>query len=263
MENKRLKPGKNLPSKKASALSRCAKEQIYGYVHNQFFETLKLPAEYSEISGEINKSGWMILRSTQEMNEYFEAVSGTENFNNKKTEICSTVSNLCEKSRPFIERKGISFSCKTPWENIFVNIDRERFFYAVLNLLLNAAENSSEKGRIKISVSKTAKFAKIAVSDNGTGMDSETLCRCAEPFFTKGEIPGRKRMGLGLTLAHHFAVKSGGRFKIQSKTGEGTSVSILLPLDETEKTELSVGPFAEEISGGAFSPVEIVLSSLK
>lgn len=263
MEYKRLKSGKNIPSEKAALLSFCAKEQIYGYVHNQFFETLKLPEECSEVSGEINKAGWMILRSTQEMNEYFEAVSGTENYKNQKTEICNIVSILCEKARPFIENKGISFSCKVPLENIFVNIDRERFFYAALNLLLNAAENISKNGKIKVSVSKTSKFVKITVSDNGIGMNEETIIRCTEPFFVKGEIPGKKRMGLGLTLAHHFAVKSGGRFKIKSTIGEGTSVSILLPVAETDKTELFVGSFSGEIPGGTFSPVEIVLSSLK
>lgn len=263
MENKRLKSGKNISSEKAANLSLCAKEQIYGYVHSQFFETLKLPEECSEVSGEINKAGWMILRSAQEMNEYFEAVSGTENYKNQKTEICGTVSNLCEKAEPFLEKKGILFSCKVPWENIFVNVDREKLFYAVLNLLLNSAENCSENGKIKVSVSKTRRFAKVTVSDNGTGMDEETLRRCIEPFFIKCETPGRKRMGLGLTLAHHFALKSGGRFKIQSKTGGGTSASILLPICETEKAELIAGSFSAEIPGGVFSPVEIVLSSLK
>ena len=205
----------------------------------------------------------MILRSAQEMNEYFEAVSGTENYKNQKTEICGTVSVLCEKAKPFIENKGIFFSAKVPWKNIFVNIDSEKFFYSVLNLLLNAAENCSEEGKIKVSVSKTEKFAKITVSDNGRGMDEETIKHCTEPFFVKGEIPGKKRMGLGLTLSHHFSVKSGGRFKIKSKIGEGTSVSIFLPLAGTDGTELSVGVSSAEISGGAFSPVEIVLSSIK
>ena len=94
-------------------------------------------------------------------------------------------------------------------------------------------------------------------------MNEETIIRCTEPFFVKGEIPGKKRMGLGLTLAHHFAVKSGGRLKIKSRIGEGTSVSILLPVAGTDKTELSVGSFSGEIPGGTFSPVEIVLSSLR
>ena len=122
MEYKRLKSGKNIPSEKAALLSFCAKEQIYGYVHNQFFETLKLPEECSEVSGEINKAGWMILRSTQEMNEYFEAVSGTENYKNQKTEICNIVSVLCEKARKkwfFISKEPLSYySC--PWSLIFL-----------------------------------------------------------------------------------------------------------------------------------------------
>ena len=126
---------------------------------------------------------------------------------------------------------------------------------------LGLRESTDEK--YKITVTLDSQLGTLTVSDNGIGMNVETIGRCTEPFFVNGEIPGKKRMGLGLTLAHHFAVKSGGRFKIKSTIGEGTSVSILLPVAGTDKTELSVGSFYGEIPGGTFSPVEIVLSSLR
>ena len=72
-------------------------------------------------------------------------------------EICKTVFNLCEKSKTFLERKELLLLCKIPSENIFVDIDSERFCYAILDLILNAAENTPEKGKIRVTVSKTKK----------------------------------------------------------------------------------------------------------
>lgn len=66
----------------------------------------------------------------------------------------------------------------------------------------------------------------IAVRDRGPGMDPETLKRCTEPFFT-----GKDRgMGLGLSTARGIVERDGGKLVVESTSGEGTTVSIFLPL---------------------------------
>ncbi|HEY0424128.1 MAG TPA: PAS domain S-box protein, partial [Rhodopila sp.] len=70
-------------------------------------------------------------------------------------------------------------------------------------------------------------YIRLAVSDNGTGMDSTLLARVAEPFFTtKGVGQGT---GLGLSMVKGFAEQSGGSFSISSEVGAGTTVSLWLP----------------------------------
>jgi len=67
----------------------------------------------------------------------------------------------------------------------------------------------------------------LAVVDNGTGMDAETLSRAFEPFFTTKK-PGRGN-GLGLATASSLAGQHGGSVVAESDPGRGTRVALLLP----------------------------------
>ena len=261
MAYKRLKSGKNINSEKAAELSLCAREEIFEAVRSQFIETMKLSAEQSEISDEINKNGYLVLRIGHDINEYYEAVSGKNSFENKTTEIGFLLKTIYEKAEPFIQRSGISLFCRLPAENIFVNIDEEKFCYAVLNILLNAAENTPEGGRIRIGIQKTKKYVKIIIGDNGCGMEEETILHCTEPFYSVS-FGKRKKMGLGLTLVHRFVCQSGGRMNVKSEKGKGTSVEMLLPIVTESGFELSASATVLDILGGKFSPVYIMLSGL-
>jgi signal transduction histidine kinase len=76
-------------------------------------------------------------------------------------------------------------------------------------------------------------YVRLAVSDNGIGMDSALLARVAEPFFTtKGAGKGT---GLGLSMVKGFAEQSGGGFSISSELGAGTTVSLWLPQAANER----------------------------
>jgi two-component system sensor histidine kinase HydH len=72
----------------------------------------------------------------------------------------------------------------------------------------------------------------IAVADNGPGMDDDTLERAFIPFYTTKE----RGSGLGLSLCERLIRVQGGNIGLRSKPGEGTVISIRLPLDGTEPT---------------------------
>ncbi len=71
----------------------------------------------------------------------------------------------------------------------------------------------------------------IAVADTGCGMDPALRARVVEPFFTTK--PVGKGTGLGLSMANGFAEQSGGWLEIDSRPGEGTTVTLWLPRDGT------------------------------
>lgn len=262
MKSKRLKRGKNVSSESAAELSLCVKEHLFDTVRDLFLETAKLPEEYAEISEEITANGYLILRTGHNLNEYYEAVSGKTVFDNRRTEMGVIVREIYEITKPLIESKELAFICKIPEENVFVNIDREKFSYAILDILLNAAENTPAGGRIRISFQRTKKYAKLIIGDNGFGMDKDTLSHCTEPFYS-ASFDGRKKMGLGLTLAHNFVSQSGGRINIKSEKGAGTTVEMLLPIVTGSDPELSASATVPDILGGKLSPVYIVLSGIK
>jgi len=85
----------------------------------------------------------------------------------------------------------------------------------------------------------------LSVTDTGEGMSEETLARATEPFFTtKG--PG-KGTGLGLSMIHGFADQTGGRLKIKSAPGQGTTAEIWLP-EAPEAGEGGSEPSQEDLA---------------
>jgi CheY-like chemotaxis protein len=119
--------------------------------------------------------------------------------------------------------------------------DRSQLESAVLNLVFNANDAMPRGGRLTIAADNrvvdaaaarrldiaAGDYVRIAVTDTGTGMEPETQTHAFEPFFTtKGAGKGS---GLGLSQVYGFAKQSGGTATLESRLGEGTTVTLLLP----------------------------------
>lgn len=262
MKYKRLRSGKTIESKKASELSEIAKERTSEALRSQHISLMKLFEENPEVSEEIRSSGYYILRTVTDMNEYFSAVSGSYSLAPKKIELAAFLMKFCEKAEPFLTEKSFAIMHSVNLKNVFVEADAEKLLGVIANLVRNAMENSPAGTRIRVSLSVTKKFAKITVGDKGFGMDEETILRCCEPFY-KNSADKKNKMGLGLTLAHHFAAESGGRISIRSEEGKGTAVSVLLPIMPKEKTLVAVESPVSEIFGERNHIIETVFADIK
>jgi signal transduction histidine kinase/CheY-like chemotaxis protein len=116
-------------------------------------------------------------------------------------------------------------------------IDPSEIEAAIINLAINARDAMPEGGvltiatrNLSLSIGSTAPpgdYVAVSVADTGCGMPPEVLARVFEPFFTTKE-PGRGS-GLGLSQVHGLAVQSGGDVRVESKPGEGTTVTLLVP----------------------------------
>ena len=69
-------------------------------------------------------------------------------------------------------------------------------------------------------------MVEIEVKDSGVGMYAETLAKVGTPFFTTRD----EGTGLGIAQVQRLVGNVGGRFKIESKLGAGTTVTIVLPI---------------------------------
>jgi len=111
-------------------------------------------------------------------------------------------------------------------------VDKEVLSQAFNNLLENAVKFSSGKKEIKITIKKDDDNVIIEVSDRGIGIPQDGLDKIFDKFY-QGRNALRqtvKGTGLGLTLVKHTVEAHGGRISVQSKVGEGSTFSLILPI---------------------------------
>jgi PAS domain S-box-containing protein len=147
---------------------------------------------------------------------------------------------------------GVAIETSFPLLLPLVRADPQQLELALLNLAVNARDAMPEGGRIVISAraerlagkdgSSAGDYVALIVTDQGEGMDADTLARAMEPFFTTKGVG--KGTGLGLSMVHGFAEQCGGRLVLSSETGKGTSAAIYLPVTTTALSPALEDPVA-------------------
>jgi PAS domain S-box-containing protein len=136
----------------------------------------------------------------------------------------------------------IEFEIVRPSKPAMVVADLAQIEQLVLNLVINARDAMPDGGRLVVSVEevevaessaltqvegRAGRYARLSVSDTGTGIDEKTRVRLFEPFFTTKEQG--KGSGLGLSIVYGIVKQSGGHISVVSEPGHGATFLIYLP----------------------------------
>lgn len=123
-----------------------------------------------------------------------------------------------------------------------VIIDVSKLEAALLNLIINARDATPDGGAITLSTAQVnlrenkvgelpaGRYVKVTVRDTGHGMPPEVAAQAVEPFFTTKEVG--KGTGLGLSQVYGTIKQFGGEIIIETAVGEGTTISLILPVLE-------------------------------
>ncbi|GAB4440834.1 MAG: hypothetical protein OHK0040_12240 [bacterium] len=139
--------------------------------------------------------------------------------------------NLKEFSKHVLD----NFSFQKIFRNIKLNFDADDFtVYAdedklhqvLVNVILNAIQAMPKGGEITVTLKKSSDFGVISVADTGVGIPEELQNKVFDLFFSTK----RDGTGLGLAVTKSFMEEMGGKIELRSKTGEGTTVYLYLPL---------------------------------
>jgi signal transduction histidine kinase len=138
----------------------------------------------------------------------------------------ATLNRTLELMARELERGGIQLEVSLPDEPVPVAGEAQLLQQAFLNLLLNARDALPEGGRLQVSIRRRGARAVVSFRDDGAGMTEEVRRRATEPFFTDKE----KGSGLGLAVVRRVVESVNGKLDLASRPGEGTEVTLELPL---------------------------------
>lgn len=109
-------------------------------------------------------------------------------------------------------------------------LDRERLYYAFMNLIKNALEAMPSGGSVKIALTHKQHCAAVTITDTGCGIAEKDLGRIFDIYYTTKP----EGAGLGLMLVYDAVAEHGGRIEVASKLNKGTTFKVLLPIREPQ-----------------------------
>ena len=159
----------------------------------------------------------------------------------------AVVHEAVEQARPLIDARRHELQCEIAPEALRVDGDRTRLIQVLSNILNNAAKYTAPGGRLRLDARLEAGCVRIAVRDNGQGIDPSILPYIFDLFIQAERTPDRSQggLGLGLALVKSLAVLHGGRVEAHSEgLGRGSEFVVFLPC-------LPAAPPAAAQAGGA------------
>ncbi|MCF8467348.1 MAG: PAS domain S-box protein [Sneathiella sp.] len=204
---------------------------------SQIFGPVGSP-KYLEYAHDINASGHHLLDLINDILDFSKIEAGEQKINEEDVEIDVLVNECIRLTQQRAIENDINI--KLEFDPFLPQIfaDRRMIKQIIINLLSNAVKFTPNGGRIVASVKMLEEDGmKISVSDNGIGIREDDIVKAMTPFVQVDSEKSRKYhgTGLGLPLSKNLAELHEGRLELQSKYGEGTVVSLILPKTRTRR----------------------------
>jgi cell cycle sensor histidine kinase DivJ len=131
------------------------------------------------------------------------------------------------------QEAGVELSMRVGPDLPEVTADRRAFNQILINLISNAVKFTPHGGRVTVSALRDGPKLAVTVEDTGIGISDTDLSRLGEAFFQARVSYDRNHdgSGLGLSIVKGLVHLHGGEVDIQSRLGEGTRVTVRLPLE--------------------------------
>lgn len=159
--------------------------------------------------------------------------SRPSNYQLQPTSIVSNVKEAVEIVKMSRKASKVKFSIAVKDEIPILSLVPDQISQVFINILLNGVDAMEGKeGTIDVVVDREDDSVRVSIADSGSGIAEEDLPKIGEPFFTTK--PVGQGTGLGLWVSHGIIKSFRGNLRLRSIRGEGTTFSIVLPLNGKE-----------------------------
>ena len=193
----------------------------------------KRPEEQRDYLQTIISESERLSRLLNNVLDFSKIEQGTRTYRFEPTSLEDVIKAAAKAMTFPMDQKGFDLKVEAEKGIPRIRADKDALEQAVLNLLHNALKYSGESREIALKLRRQDNTAWIDVVDHGIGISEENRNRIFGKFF---RVPGIENQripgtGLGLTIVSHIAEAHGGRVEVSSRPGEGSTFSILIPLE--------------------------------
>jgi cell cycle sensor histidine kinase DivJ len=195
---------------------------------------MRLEAERRrEYASLINESGTHLLAVVNGILDMTKLDTGDFEIRPEPFRLAGVIGSCCDLLALKAREAGLDLVRDVPADLPEIVADKRACKQILINLLSNAIKFTDRGGRVKISVAAEGAAIAITVEDNGIGIGEEDLPRIGKPFYqARGSYDRRHDgTGLGLSIVKGLVALHGGEVVIRSRVGEGTRITVRLPLD--------------------------------
>ncbi|WP_020007007.1 two-component system histidine kinase PnpS [Salinicoccus albus] len=157
--------------------------------------------------------------------------------NIEEVEMTALIQETAETLQGSLESKNTNLLLPQEDKAVTLEGDRDRIRQVILNLIANSINYTSEGGTVEVDLRENMNEIKLIVADNGMGIPEESLPRIFERFYRVDKARSRHSggTGLGLAIVKHLIESHQGRIEIQSREGEGTTITVILPKEQDDE----------------------------
>jgi len=187
--------------------------------------------EYAQL---INDSGQHLLSVVNGILDMSKLESGSFELAPEPFAPRPALINCCNLLALKASDNGVDLITDAPKDLPEINGDPRAFRQILLNLVSNAIKFTERGGSVAVTAGIEATRLVLRVRDTGVGIAADDLARIGDPFFQAGETYHQRShegTGLGLSIVKSLVGMHGGEMQVQSRIGEGTTVTVALPLD--------------------------------
>ena len=186
--------------------------------------------EYAKL---INESGRHLLSVVNGILDMSKMETGNFHITPEPFAPGSAIESCCDLLALKAQEAGVALKARLPGELPEIVADRRAFNQILINLISNAIKFTPRDGTVTVGAVCEAGKLVLTVEDTGVGIGPEDLPRLGEAFFQARGTYDRKHdgTGLGLSIVKGLADLHGGDTEIHSRLGEGTRVTVRLPID--------------------------------
>ncbi len=182
----------------------------------------------------IDLSARHLLQLIEEVLTFSRIEAGRERIYYELVQIPGIMREVRAIMEPLTAAKGLQFNIDITNDPIQLITDPRKIRQILVNLLGNATKFTAE-GSITLRARSTDGWLKISVEDTGIGIAPDHMEKIFEPFWQvdHGKTRAIGGTGLGLAVTRELAVLLGGSVTVESTPGQGSTFTVLLPLDAT------------------------------